>query len=61
MKHSHKVLLKHNSIIIHGLTAAINKAVKLALYLMDEYPYLEQKIFTDSVPTLNIRKTAKKE
>lgn len=43
------------------MTAAINKAVRLALYLMDEYPYLEQKIFTDSVPTLNIRKSKKKE
>ncbi len=37
------------------MTAAINKAIKLALFLMDEYPYLEQKIYTDSVPTLNVQ------
>lgn len=36
------------------MTAAINKAVKLALYLMEQYPYLQQKIYTDSVPTLNV-------
>lgn len=37
------------------MTAAINKAVKLALYLMEEYPYLEQQVYTDSVPTLNFK------
>jgi hypothetical protein len=34
IKHANKVLLKHNTIIIHALTAAINKAVKIALTLM---------------------------
>ena len=53
LKHANKVLLKHPVVIIHALTSAINKAVKLALTLMDEYPYLHQEITTDSVPTLN--------
>lgn len=35
LKHATKVLLKHNTIIIHALTAAINKAIKLALHLME--------------------------
>jgi hypothetical protein len=55
LKHAHKVLLKSQTLIIHALTAAINKAVKLALNLMEEYPYLEQQVYTDSVPTLNIK------
>lgn len=53
VRHADKVLLKHDVVIIHALTAAINKAVKLALYLMDEYPFLQQEIITDSIPTLN--------
>lgn len=35
IKHANKVLTKHNVIVIHAMTAAINKAVKLALHLMD--------------------------
>ena len=46
LKHANKVLLKHPVVIIHALTSAINKAVKLALTLMDEYPYLHQEITT---------------
>jgi len=60
IKHANKVLLKHNTVIIHALTAAINKAVKLAINLMEDYPYLEQQIFTDSVPTLNIKEVEDK-
>lgn len=41
-KHAKKVLYKHDVIIIHGLGAAINKAVKLGMFLMKEYPYLKQ-------------------
>lgn len=35
IKHANKVLVKHNVIIIHAMTAAINKAVKLTLHLMN--------------------------
>lgn len=51
-KHAQKVFNKHDLLIIHGLTAAINKVVSLTLQLMHEYPYLQQEVFTDSVPTV---------
>jgi hypothetical protein len=53
IKHAHKVLIKHNCIIIHAMTAAIDKAVRLHVYLMEEYPYLNAQIFTNSVPSIN--------
>ena len=34
------------------MTAAIEKAVRLHLYLMQEYPYLKPQISTDSVPSI---------
>jgi hypothetical protein len=34
------------------MTAAIDKAVQLHLWLMEEFPYLVPEIHTDSVPTL---------
>lgn len=51
-KHAHKVLTKHSVIILHAMTAAIEKAVDLHMYLMDEYPYLKAEIVTDSVPSI---------
>ena len=42
LKHAYKVLKKYDTIIIHGLTSAINKVIKLSLQLMEEYPYLTQ-------------------
>ena len=39
-------------IVIHAMTAAINKAVQLTLYLRKQYPYLNADIVTDSVPTI---------
>lgn len=51
-KHAHKVLTKHSVIILHAMTAAIEKTVELHLYLMQEYPYLKAEIVTDSVPSI---------
>jgi hypothetical protein len=34
LKHANKVLTKNNILVIHAMTAAINKAIKLALFLM---------------------------
>lgn len=51
-KHANKVLIKHNCIILHAMTAAIDKAVKLYIYLLTEYPYLTSQVVTDSVPTV---------
>ena len=52
-KHAEKVLTKHNTIILHAMTAAIGKAVQLYMFLMENYPYLKAEIVTDSVPTIN--------
>jgi hypothetical protein len=52
IKHAHKVLIKHNCIIIHAMTAAIDKAVRLHVHLMEEYPYLNAQIVTTSVPSI---------
>jgi hypothetical protein len=35
------------------MTAAIEKAVRLHLHLMEEYPYLKAQIITDSVPSIS--------
>ena len=51
-KHVHKVLTKQSVVILHAMTAAIEKAVALHLYLMQEYPYLKAEIVTDSVPSI---------
>lgn len=51
-KHSEKVLVKHHTLVIHAMTAAINKAVQLCLFLRRKYPYLHADIVTDSVPTI---------
>lgn len=51
-RHAHKVLTKHSVVILHAMTAAIEKAVELHLYLMQEYPYLKAEIVTDSVPSI---------
>jgi hypothetical protein len=51
-KHAVKVLTKHRSIIIHAMTAAINKAIELHAFLREEFPYLKAEVVTDSVPTL---------
>lgn len=51
-KHAVKVLTKHNVLVLHAMTAAIDKAVQLHLWLMDEFPYLIADISTDSVPTI---------
>lgn len=40
-RHVQKVLVKHNTIILHGMTAAIEKVVKLYMWILDEFPYLE--------------------
>jgi len=42
------------------MTAAINKAVQLNIYLRTEFPYLKADIVTDSVPTI-IQKDGKHE
>lgn len=34
------------------MTAAIDKAIKLYMYLMEGYPYLKADIQTDSVPVI---------
>lgn len=34
------------------MTAAIENAVELYIYLMNEFPYLKAEIKTDSVPTV---------
>jgi hypothetical protein len=47
-----KVLTKHNVLVLHAMTAAINKAVQLHLWIMEEFPYLKADIATDSVPTI---------
>jgi len=47
-----KVLTKHKVVVIHAMTAAINKAVQLHLWLMQEFPYLKADVVTDSVPTI---------
>ena len=39
-KHAEKVLIKHHTLVIHAMTAAINKAVQLYLFLRRKYPYL---------------------
>ena len=49
-KHALKVLTKGKIIVLHGMTAAINKVVELHLWLMEEFPYLHPEIVTDSVP-----------
>ena len=51
-KHAGKVLTKHPVLVIHALTAAIDKAIELHLWLMEEFPYLSAEVQTDSVPTL---------
>lgn len=51
-KHALKVLTKHSVLILHGMTAAIDKVVQLHLWLMEEFPYLKAEIQTDSVPTI---------
>ena len=51
-KHAQKVLTKHSVVVVHAMTAAIEKAVQLHLYLMQEYPYLRAEIVTDSVPSI---------
>ena len=51
-KHATKVITKHTVLVIHAMTAAIDKAVQLHLWLMQEFPYLSADIQTDSVPTL---------
>jgi hypothetical protein len=52
VKHANKVLTKHSVLIIHAMTAAIEKAVQLHLHLMDAFPYLKAEIKTDSVPSI---------
>ena len=51
-KHALKVLTKHDVLVLHAMTAAIDKAVQLHLWLMDQFPYLTAEISTDSVPTI---------
>jgi hypothetical protein len=52
IRHARKVLMKHGTLDIHSMTAAIEKGVKLHVHLMEEYPYLKAHIITDSVPTI---------
>lgn len=52
-KHALKVLTKYNILVLHAMTAAINKAVELHLWIMEEFPYLQSEITTDSVPTIS--------
>jgi DNA-binding protein len=52
LKHAHKVLTKHTSLVIHAMTAAINKAVQLQSQIRRQFPYLAVEVVTDSVPTL---------
>jgi precorrin-6B methylase 2 len=52
IKHARKVLTKHETLVLHAMTAAIEKGVKLHVRLMEEYPYLKANIITDSVPTI---------
>lgn len=51
-RHALKVLTKHSTLILHGMTAAIDKTVQLHLWLMEEFPYLKVDVQTDSVPTI---------
>lgn len=39
-KHALKVLTKHKVLVLHAMTAAIDKAVQLHLWIMEEFPYL---------------------
>lgn len=39
-RHAQKVLVKNKTIILHGMTAAIEKVVKLYVWIMSEFPYL---------------------
>lgn len=34
------------------MTAAIDKAIKLSIHLMEAYPYLKSDVQTDSVPAI---------
>ena len=52
IKHANKVLTKHPTLIIHAMTAAIDKAIKLSMQLMEAYPYLKAEVQTDSVPAI---------
>ena len=51
-KHATKVLIKNPVLVIHAMTAAIDKAIQLHLWLMEEFPYLCPDVQTDSVPTI---------
>ena len=43
---------KNPILVIHAMTAAIDKAIQLHLWLMEEFPYLCPDVQTDSVPTI---------
>ena len=51
-KHAKKVIIKQPVLVIHAMTAAINKAIELHLWILEEFPYLRPTVHTDSVPTL---------
>ena len=51
-KHATKVIIKHPVLVIHAMTAAIDKAIQLHLWIMEEFPYMRPVVHTDSVPTL---------
>jgi hypothetical protein len=52
LRHCRKVLEKSRVLLVHGMQASIQKAVRLALALIADNPDMVQEVVTDTVPTM---------